>query len=143
MTIVKLRERIVYLVFCMAACTPCLASNASSDIEQNKRAVEYTFLQSAPGQREALKKFIVANWFAMDDVAIAKGLMESYQLLDSGQDADAWNVVVAVTYKNRAGYEGITTEFENIRRTHKPVLVDGKSLKDLGKIVMSRKLYRD
>jgi len=111
--------------------------------EKRGVAVEYTFLKSLPGEREALKKFIIANWFRMDAIAVEKGLMSSYEVLDSGDDAEPWNVAVAVTYMNRAGYEGIATEFEKIRRDHKLVLIDGKGLKDLGKIVTSRKLYRE
>lgn len=120
-------------------------SNAYATDATAKRggAVEYTFLKSTPGEREALKKFIVANWFKMDAIAAERGLMSAYEVLDSGDDAEPWNVVVAVTYMNRAGYEGIAPEFEKIRRDHKKVLIDGKDFKDLGKIVMSRKLYRE
>jgi hypothetical protein len=111
--------------------------------EKKVQAVEYAFIQSLPGQREALKKFIIANWFAMDAVAVKQELMVSYELLDSGDDSDAWNIIVAVTYPNRDGYQGIATAFEIIRRAHQTVLIEGKSFKDLGKVVSSRKLYRE
>jgi hypothetical protein len=68
--------------------------------------------------------------------------MISYELLDSGNDDDTWNIVVAVSYKNSLGYEGIASDFEKIRKAHSVILIDGKGLADLGKIVQSRKLYR-
>lgn len=62
------------------------------------RAVEYTFLKSASDQREALRKFIVANWFAMDEIAVKRWLMKSHTTLRSGVDEEPWNVMAAVTY---------------------------------------------
>jgi hypothetical protein len=110
--------------------------------DQNRRghAVEYTFIKANLGQREALKASIIANWFAMDDIAIARGQMAAYELFESDEDP-AWDVVVAVTYKNAGGYAAIASEFEKIRKVHKSVLIDGKQFRDLGRIVMSRKLY--
>jgi hypothetical protein len=114
-------------------------AGAGEAVTDHVVAVEYTFLKSHPGQRDALSRFIVANWFAMDDGAIARGQIRSYQLLDDEKGED-WDVVVAVTYHNRSGYEGIAGEFEKIRQAHRTVLVDGKTLRDLGRIVSSRKL---
>jgi hypothetical protein len=119
------------------------ANNTQALVEKRSVAVEYTFLKSHPGERDALKKFIIANWFKMDAIAAERGLMSSYEVLDSGDDAEPWDVMVAVTYMNRAGYEGIAAEFEKIRRDHKTMPIDGKGFKDLGKIVASRKLYRE
>jgi hypothetical protein len=41
------------------------------------------------------------------------------------------------------GYQGIIEPFEKIRRAHTPVLVDGKSLRDLGSIVDSKRLFEN
>jgi hypothetical protein len=117
-------------------------ADASTNANQEKRrAVEMTFLKSQPGKREQLKRFVTANWFAMDEVAIKQGLMQSYRLLDSGDDAEPWNVLVMVTYRDARGYDGIKTEFETIRKAHTKVLVDGLDFRDLGRIVESRKTF--
>lgn len=142
MTIVRFTRYLFALLLVLSAQHAAFAQGTSTASARSV-AVEYTFIKSNPGEREALKKFIVANWFKMDAIAAERGLMSAYEVLDSGDDAEPWNVVVAVTYKSRAGYEGIATEFEKIRRDHKKVLIDGKDFKDLGKIVMSRKLYRE
>lgn len=107
------------------------------------RAVELTFLKSTPGNREKLKQYIVLNWFAMDRIAKAQGLMESFTVLDTATDEGAWNVLVSVTYRDEKGYEGIKEQFERIRSAHKTVLVDGKTLRELGTFVESRKLYEN
>jgi hypothetical protein len=110
---------------------------------QNRRAVELTYLKSAPGQREPLKQFIVRNWFAMDRIAVQQGLMRSFTVMDTGTDDGPWNVLVTVTYTDARGYDGIAEAFETIRRAHTPVLVDGKTLRDLGAIVESKRVYED
>jgi hypothetical protein len=52
-------------------------------------------------------------------------------------------VLVAVTYTDARGYDGIAEAFETIRRAHTPVLVEGKALRDLGAIVESKRVYED
>jgi hypothetical protein len=125
------------------ASEPAGASVAAPTAAKAKRAVEYTYLKSLPGERENLKRFITANWFAMDAIAVSQGLMVSYQLLDTGNDDGPWNVVVAVTYPNSLGYSSIAPQFEKIRRAHQTVLIDGKGMRDLGKVIETRPLFED
>jgi hypothetical protein len=44
-----------------------------------------------------------------------------------------------VSYHDDRGYEGIAEAFERIRRAHATVRIDGKGLRELGTIVLSRK----
>ncbi len=118
-------------------------SVAAPSTAKAKRAVEYTYLKSLPGERENLKRFISANWFAMDAIAVNQGLLVSHQLLDTGNDDGPWNVVVAVTYPNSLGYNGIAPSFEKIRRSHQTVLISGKGMRNLGKVVETRTLFED
>ena len=129
------------LVF-VAAPTAVLAAETPStqSVSHATRAVELTFLKSLPGERDNLRQFIEKNWFAMDAIAQKQGLMAAYTVLDSGSDEGAWNLLVAVTYHTPQGYEGILDAFERIRSAHKTVLIEGKSIKDLGRIVDSKKL---
>lgn len=106
---------------------------------QARRAVELTFLKALPGERERLRRFIVANWFEMDRVAKLQGLMDEYRLLESATDDGDWHVLVMVSYHDDRGYEGIAEAFERIRRAHATVRIDGKGLRELGTIVLSRK----
>ena len=69
--------------------------------------------------------------------------MHSYKILDSGSDDGPWNLLVSVTYKDERGYEGIREAFELIRSSHKTIPVEGKTLRDLGSIVNSTKLYEN
>jgi hypothetical protein len=140
-----MRIRSWFALCCLALAVCTAATGAGSASSDGVVAVEYTFLKSLPGQHKALQQFIVANWFAMDDKAIAQGQIRSYQLLsdeggEGGEGGEDWDVVVAVTYHNRSGYEGIAGEFEKIRQAHRTVSVDGKTLRDLGRITGSRKL---
>ncbi len=118
--------------------TPALATTSPATNE--RVAVELTFLKSLPGQRENLKQSIVHNWFAMDKIAKAQGLMSAFTVMDTGSDKGTWNVLVSVTYMNERGYEGIAEAFEKIRRAHIPV---GKPSRELGTIVDSKKMFEN
>lgn len=126
------------------AMAPVQAQTApNTDASSSPRAVEMTFLLSAPGQRENLKRFIVLNWFAMDHIAKEQGLMQAFTVMDTGSDEGPWNLLVSVTYMDERGYAGIAPAFEKIRSMHRTVPVEGKTLRELGKIVESRKLLED
>lgn len=104
-------------------------------------AVEMTFLQAEPGQRDRLRRFIQLNWLAMDRIAVERGLMTSYELFDIGSDEGPWHLVVVVKYPDARGYDGIRDAFEEIRRAHQVVAVDGKVLRDLGRVVGTRRVF--
>ena len=106
-----------------------------------RRAVELTFLKSNPGQREQLKSFIVQNWFVMDKIAQNQGLMRAFTVMDSGTDEGPWNVIVAVTYPNDKGYDGIVEAFDKIRRAHTVVRIEGKTLRELGSIIETKRMF--
>ncbi len=144
----EIRTRFIAIVIStLCALTPF--AHASTDATKSsqktvsQRAVELTFLKSNPGDREKLKQFIVINWFAMDAIAAKQGLMSAYTILDTGDDAGDWNLIVKVTYPNEKGYEGIQDDFNKIRQAHKTILIDGKGLRDLGRIVSSKKTFED
>jgi hypothetical protein len=138
---------IACFVFALCALVPTTHANTdaakSSDKTIRQRAVELTFLKSNPGDREKLKQFIVNNWFVIDEIAVKQGLMSAYTILDTGDDTGDWNLIVKVTYPNEKGYDGIQEEFNKIRQAHKTILVDGKGLRDLGRIVSSKKTFED
>jgi hypothetical protein len=114
------------------------AGSASAAATGRTRLYELTYLQSLDPDPAALIRFIEQNWFAMDAEAVRQGLMTSYSLL-RGEDPQ-WNLVCAVGYPDPAGYAGIDAQFEAIRKAHRTVLVDGKGLKELGRITGNRKL---
>lgn len=126
------------LLLALAAAT---GTAEAAEATEPRRAVELTFLKSKPGQREPLRAFIVQNWLEMDRVAKLQGLMSAYTVMDTGTDEGPWNVLVAVTYRDERGYEGIAEAFEKIRRAHVTVPVDGKRLPELGAVVDSKRLF--
>ncbi len=121
----------------------CMVGHAKVALPPERRAVELTFLKSNPGMREALRHFVELNWFAMDAIAKQRGLIDHFSVVDTGTDEGDWNVLVSVSYPNELGYDGIQTEFEAIRAAHKTVLVNGKKLPELGRVVQSIKTYED
>lgn len=129
------------LLLLLVLALPVLNSASAASASPNKRAVELTFLKSNPGQREQLKAFIVANWFAMDKIAKQKGLIASFTVLDSGTDEGPWNLLVSTTYLNDKGYDGVAEAFEKIRLAHKTLRIEGKTFEDLGAVVDSKKLF--
>jgi hypothetical protein len=102
----------------------------------NGKAWTFTYLKALQGERENLKKFIQQNWFVMDSIANRQGLIDSYKLLESVGN-DEYDFSVVVVYHSPLGYDAIKESFEKIRMSVPVILVDGKGLKALGKIVKS------
>lgn len=122
------------------AALPTASAPASGQTARPTRSFELTFLKSHDADPGALVRFITANWFEMDRVAVEQGIMTEYRLLQSAGTGEPWNVLVIVGYPTPEGYAGIAPAFDAIRAAHTIVPIDGKRLKDLGSIVMSRKL---
>ncbi len=136
-----LSRLLVFILCTLAAATGCQTSATRESSTNSPAAVEWTFLKAKPGKREALRTFIITNWFAMDERAVREGLMRSYRLLDSKTDDGPWDLAVEVEYFDERGYEGIKERFDAIRAEHVVQPVDGNVLRDLGAVVGSRRLY--
>lgn len=114
------------------------AAGAAGAPAGRTRLWELTYLKSLDPDPADLIRFIEQNWFAMDAEAVRQGLMTGYTLLQ-GEDPD-WNLICAVGYPDPAGYAGIAQAFERIRRAHSIIPVNGKGLKELGRITGNGKL---
>jgi hypothetical protein len=102
---------------------------------------EWTFLKALEPDPAKLIAFIKANWFAMDRIAVAEGLFNSYALYRA-EEAGDWDLAVVVGYPDAAGSAAILDRFNEIRAAHQTVLIDGKGLAQLGRITGSRKVTR-
>jgi hypothetical protein len=109
-----------------------------AQIESAKNSLwTFTYLKASDGHRADLKLFLKKNWLAMDKIATEQGLFKQYHLLENNDASLGWDFTVVVQYKDEKGYEGVKTEFEKIRQAHQRVLVNGKVMAELGKIVKS------
>lgn len=99
----------------------------------------YTFLKAKQNEKENFKTFLVKNWFAMDSIAVSQGLFNNYKLIEnaSKEASTEWDYIVAVEYFTAGTYSDIEKEWQEIRKNHKTVLVNGKGMKDLGSYVKS------
>jgi hypothetical protein len=126
----------------LASAVPVEAVPEQPQASLQTQIVERTYLKAAPGQRDALAKFIVANWFELDRRAKEQGLFTYYRLAENlDLDAD-WDFEVAVGYPNAGGYQDtdVQAQFGEIRKAHKTILIDGKSLNELGRIVRNDRI---
>lgn len=105
------------------------------------RTVTVTYLQSQPGKLPELERFVRANWFAMDAIAVQQGLFVSYEWLDTGGDAAPWNALVIVTYADDKGFDGIADRWAPIKAGHEEVRPDGLGMKDLGRVLETKILF--
>lgn len=105
------------------------------------RVVTLTYLKSAPGKLSQLERYVRANWFAMDEIAVKRGLFVSYVWFDTGSDEGPWNAIVMVTYRDARGFDGIAKDWSEIRAAHREVRIDGAGQADLGRIVEGREVF--
>jgi hypothetical protein len=117
------------------------AAPAVPAVPIGRRAVTMTYLQAKPGRLETLRAYIQANWFAMDEIAVKRGLMINYQWLDTGEESGAWNAIVVVTYANDQGFAGIEAQWAEIKAAHQEVPVAGLRFADLGRVVDSKTFF--
>lgn len=132
---------IAMLPFAATGDTPSPAIARSA--EAATRAVEMTFLRSLDPDPVRAARFIRANWFAMDAVAQARGLMTFFSLHIDAEPRDDWNLVVQVGYPDPRGFDSIRAEWAGIVAAHDTVLIDGKRLPDLARILGTRRLRPD
>ena len=105
------------------------------------RVVTLTYLKSQPGRLAQLERFVRANWFAMDALAVQRGLFVDYGWLDSGSDDGPWNAIVMVTYNDDKGFEGIQQRWAAIKAAHKEVRPDDLGFRDLGRVLETNNLF--
>ena len=121
-----------------------LATKGQQPMEQKEweNTWTYTYLKAKEEQRENLKQFVIKNWFAMDSIAVRKGLFNDYRLLENqDQSTDAeWDYIVAVEYYTKGGYADIQAEWQEVRKNHTTVLIDGYSFPELGGVIKSETL---
>lgn len=80
----------------------------------------------------------------MDSIAVSQGLFKDYQLLEnlSEEATRDWDFIVAVEYFTRGTYADIQAQWQEIRKSHKKVLINGKDFSQLGRVVRSEVLNR-
>lgn len=114
----------------------CFLGHGQND-SRKKSLWTFTYLKSNDGQKADLKLFLEKNWLAMDRLAIEQGLFKQYHMLENSDASLGWDFTVLVQYKDEKGYEGVKSEFEKIRQAHQRILINGKGITELGKIVKS------
>lgn len=106
--------------------------------------VVQTLVWAGPGRRDPLRRFLQANWVAMDTIAIARGLFTHAILHELAGDASSGtgrpygepvDFVMEVGYRTTGGYADVADAFEAIRAAHTTVLVDGSDFRALGRVV--------
>ena len=126
----------------LAGASPVAIPEPNAAQAGQTQIIERTYLKASSGQREALARFIVANWFELDRVAKERGLFTSYALSENLDQSADWDFEVAVGYPNKDGYENtdVQVRFGEIRKAHKTILIDGKGLRELGQIVRTDRI---
>ena len=122
-----------------ATMEPHAAARASSNANP---VITHTYLAAKPRERERLARYVVANWFAMDALAVDAGLFASFRLLENAAEDGEWDLVVEVVYNDACGYPCVAERFERIRAAHVPVPVGGKGLTDLGRVLRTETLHQ-
>lgn len=129
------------IFWCVICCFSVLLSRAQGQPPVQKppgTVWVFTYLKAKEGQKADLRAFVERNWFAMDSVAVEQGLFKTYELYENqSPDSPLWDFIVAVQYFTARRYADVADRFEQIRRKHKTVLINGKPFNELGSVVSS------
>jgi hypothetical protein len=125
-------------VLSVSAVAPALAKEATFRPLDTK-VYELTFLKAKPGLRAAMVRFVVANWYPIDQRGVEQGLFTEYRLFEAVAENDAWDAMMMVGYPQELGFADPATAaaFATIRTEHQTVLIEGKRMRDLGAVVSS------
>lgn len=119
--------------------------HAQSARQATPALVTHTFVKALPDRRDQLRRFLEQNWLVMDRRGIDAGIFTHATLFEvagvsDGASAEMADFVMVVGYLTPGGYPDVEATFQEIRRTHQTVLVDGLGLKDLGRITGEQQL---
>ncbi len=131
-----------HLPLCFLLVLVPISAYAQAKDTNNQLTWTYTYLKAKEGESENLRKYLVSNWFAMDSIAVQKGLFNDYKLFQNTKPnaQTEWDFIVGVEYITKGTYSDIQEEWTDIRKNHKQVMIDGKGLKELGNIIKSEEL---
>lgn len=136
-----MKTKYLYIWLLLSLATHLTCQSQSKSLTNRTNTWTLTYLKSTHLQKDRLKEFLVKNWFAMDSLAVAQGLINKYELIENvvedSNTVSEWDFIVAVEYFTPGTYSDIADKFEAIRKSHTTIKVDGLALKDLGKIIKS------
>lgn len=102
-----------------------------------------TYLKARPGEVDRLATFIARNWFAMDSAARVDGHIVDYQLLRGSPADTSWDLVEITVFADSAQDARADSLYAAVYRPrHRVVLVEGKGLAALGRIVGTTRTTR-
>ena len=136
-----MKKRILYFFLFLSLSNYMISHAQSKTQSANTKTWTLTYIKSNPLQKEKVKEFLEKNWFAMDSIAVAQGLISKYELIENRADetdtVSEWDFIVAVEYFTTGTYADIAEKFEKIRKSHTTIPINGFVLKDMAKIVKS------
>lgn len=104
---------------------------------------QFTYLKALPGRVADLERFLDANWFAMDRRAVAAGHLVDFQLLRGTPADSSWDLLEITVFRDSLQHAQADSVYRTIYRpAHARVLIDGRGLPELGRIVRSETLRR-
>ena len=78
---------------------------------------EVTMIRTTPGMGEDYLRGLGTTWKKMMDEAKKQGIVVSYKVLSTtASNADDWDILLMVEYRNWAAFDGISDKFEAIER---------------------------
>jgi hypothetical protein len=101
----------------------CLLSCASSLIiaQKNKEVILMDFVKILPGKKAEAMFFYENNWKLYRDEALKRGVIRSYEIVESKADTlDNFNLVLITVYTDSVQHSRSEANFEPILRSLRP-----------------------
>jgi hypothetical protein len=112
--------------------------------QQDEKLSTIEFVQIVNNNKEEALFYYQNNWKVLRNMAVKKGCIESYQLLETvATDTEPFDLMLITTYRNEAQYEKREAHFAELMKEKGPVeLLNDKKPGEFRKTVFAKERVR-
>ena len=111
--------------------------------QSNERVSTLEFVKIVGDNRAEAMYYYENNWKPLRELAVQRGYIESFQLVENTGDDTSFDLVLVTNYSSHAQYDQHESRFDELMRTRGDVaLLNDKQPDDFRSIVRSEKMQR-
>ncbi|OIQ38722.1 MAG: hypothetical protein BM563_05565 [Bacteroidetes bacterium MedPE-SWsnd-G1] len=123
------------IMFCIIAIL-----TTTSFSQKDKKISTIDFVQIVNNNYDEVIYYYENNWKVLREMAVKKGYIETYQVMESPTaDSTGFDIILVTTYKNDQQYEKRETHFQELIKEKGPLkLLNDKKPGDFRKVIYNK-----